>query len=67
MTSGSLWQYYRDEVHENAIENNVDNYRINNNKTRTSKSFKYKTKVIGSALNDNNILDRNCCSIKIFE
>ena len=42
MTSASLWNYYRDEVNddETEIENN---FRINN-KTTTSKSFKYKTK-----------------------
>ena len=30
---------------------------INNNKTITSKSFEYKTKVTGSTPDDNNILD----------
>ena len=29
MTSGSLWNYYRDEVNDSANENNVtNNYRI---------------------------------------
>ena len=32
ITSGSLWNYYVDEMHDHANENNVDNYRINNNK-----------------------------------
>ena len=40
MTSGSLWNFYRDKVHDDANEN-VNN-RINNNKTITSKSFEYK-------------------------
>ena len=31
--------------------------RINNNKTITSKSFEYKTKLIDSLPGDNNILD----------
>ena len=57
MTSGSLWNYYRDEVNDNANENNADNYRVNNNKAITRKSFKYKTKVIESTPNDNNTLD----------
>ena len=39
MTSGSLWNYYRDELY-NSVDAN--NYRINNNKTTTSKSFEYK-------------------------
>ena len=56
--SGSLWNYYRDKINDSANENNdANNYRINNNKTTTSKSFEYKTKVICRMLNDNNILD----------
>ena len=40
MTSGSLWNYYRDEVNVDANENNdVGSYRVNNNKTATSKFF----------------------------
>ena len=47
MTSGSLQNYYRDEANDNVNEID-DNDNINNNKTTTSKSFKYKTKIIGS-------------------
>ena len=57
MTSGSLWNYYRDEVNDNANENNADNYGKNNNKTIRSKSLKYKAKIIGSMTNDNKTLD----------
>ena len=33
ITSGSLWNYYRDEVNNDANENNAAaNYRINNNR-----------------------------------
>ena len=53
MTSGSLWNYSRDEVNDSADENK-NNIRTNNNKTTTSKSFQYKTKII---TNNNNILD----------
>ena len=57
MTSGTFWKYYRDEINDSANENNdVDNYRINNNKTTTSEFFEYKTKIIGRTPNDNNIL-----------
>ena len=28
MTSGSLWNYYRDEVNDDVNENNDDNYSI---------------------------------------
>ena len=32
-TSGSLWNYYRDEMNDSANENNnANNYRINNKK-----------------------------------
>ena len=37
MTSGSLWNYYRNEVKDSANKNNVNN-SIKNDKT-TSKSF----------------------------
>ena len=58
MTSGSLWNYYKDEVNDNANENSpADNYRINSKKT-TSKSFEYKTKITGSTPADNNILQK---------
>ena len=57
-TSGSLWNYYRDEVNDSAKENNdANNFRINNNKTATSKSFEYKTKLIGSTPNNHSGLD----------
>ena len=57
MTSGSLWNCYRDEVNDNASENNSDCNEINNNKTIVGKSFEYKTKLIGGTPNNNNILD----------
>ena len=38
MISVSLWDFYRDEVIDNANENSdANNYRINNNKTTTIK------------------------------
>ena len=57
MTSGSLWNHYRYKVNDDAHENNADSYRINNSKTTASKSFEYKTKLIGSTPADNNTLD----------
>ena len=48
ITSGSLWNYYRDEVNDDADKNDVANKKINNNKTTASKSFVYKAKLIGS-------------------
>ena len=54
MTLGSLLNYYRGEVNDSANENNgANNYRISNNKTTTSKSFEYKTKLIESTPNNN--------------
>ena len=52
MTSGSLWNYYRDEINDDEYENDDNGNKINNNETTTSKSFKYKTKVIGSTPNN---------------
>ena len=46
MTSESLWNYRRDKVNDDVNENNDDNYRINNEKTVTSKFFEYKKKII---------------------
>ena len=57
MASRRLWNYYRGEVDDDANENDAANNRINKNKTTTSKSFEYKTKVIGNMPNNNNILD----------
>ena len=52
-----FWNYYRDEINNDTNESNAVNYRINNNETITSKSFQYKTKLIGSTPNDNNTLN----------
>ena len=46
---------YRDKVNENANKDHVArNYRINNYNTTTSKSFEYKTKIIGIISADKN-------------
>ena len=55
MTSESLRNYYRDEINDDENEN-VNN-RIHNNKTITSTSFEFKTKLIGSTSDHDNILD----------
>ena len=55
--TGSLWNYYRDEVKDDKNENDNSNNTINNNKTITSQSFQYKTKIIGSTPNKKSILD----------
>ena len=58
MTSGNLCNYYGDAVNDSGDENNdANNFRINNNKTTTSKPFEYKTKLIGSTLNNDSRLD----------
>ena len=36
MISGSLWNYYRDEIYDNAHENNDNICEVNNEKTTTS-------------------------------
>ena len=55
MRSESLRNYYRDEIKDDA--NGTGNNRINNNKTITSKTFEYKTKLFGNIQDDSNILD----------
>ena len=57
MTSGSLWNYYGDEINDDANESNEDGNKINNKKTITSKSFEYKTKIIERTPDDNNTLN----------
>ena len=50
MISESFWNYCRDEVNDCANEID-DNYQIiNNNKTKTTKFFEYKAKIIGNTL-----------------
>ena len=44
MKSGSLWNFYRDEVNGDANENNAANNRISNIKMIASKSFEYNKK-----------------------
>ena len=57
LTPGSLWNHYRDEVNDDANENNdAVNYRINIKKEK-SKSFEYKTKITGNIQAVNNRLD----------
>ena len=57
ITSGSLWNYYTDEVNDDTNEDHAARIKINNNKTITGKSFEYQTKLKGSTPNDNNTLD----------
>ena len=56
-TEEILWNYYRDKLSDSANKNNdAGDYRINNNKTTTTKYFEYKTQIIGSTPADNNTL-----------
>ena len=57
MISGSLRNYYRDEVNDSANETDDNDNKINNNKIITNKSFEYNTKIIRSTSNTNNILN----------
>ena len=45
-TSASLWNYYRDELTDETIDNNGPNKNVIN-----SKSFKYKTSITVSTYN----------------
>ena len=55
MTSEIMQNYYRRIVNDSANEISDNRNMINNKKT--SKSFEYKTKMIGSMPNNNNMLD----------
>ena len=44
-------------LNDDANENNAARNKINKSKTIISKSFEYETNLIGSTLNNNNILD----------
>ena len=56
MASESLPNCYRNEINYDA-NGNDDNNRKNNNKTTTSKSFEYKTKIIGNTPSNNRMLE----------
>ena len=47
-TIGSLYNYYREELSDDAADNNFDNIKIVNSNT-----FKYKNKIIGNTYNVN--------------
>ena len=47
-TIGSLYDYYRDELSDDADDNNFDNIQVVN-----SEAFKYKNKIIGNRYNVN--------------
>ena len=57
MTSGSLWNYYRDGINDDENENDANKNMVNHNKTTTSKSFKNKTKITGNTANNGNRLN----------
>ena len=45
-TTGSLYKYYRDELSNDAEDNNFDNIKVVNSNT-----FKYKNKITGNTYN----------------
>ena len=53
VTSGSLWNCYRDKVNDSANEIDNNDNMINNKKTIPIESFVYKKKIIGSTSNNN--------------
>ena len=55
ITSGSLWNYYRNKVNDSANEIYDNDNKIDNSKTTTNKYFENKTKIIEITLNNNDI------------
>ena len=68
MASGSLWNYHIYEISDDENENDNNGNKINNNKTKASKSFRYKTAIVGntsdnaSRLNAESVVPLNCLS-----
>ena len=56
-TSGSLWDFKRDEIVNNANVTNDDN----------APSFKYKASLIGNTETNGKKWSKNRCTIKIFK
>ena len=56
-TSGTLWQFSRDEIINNADVTNDNN----------SFSFKYKANLIGNTGKNGKKWSKNSCTIKIFK
>ena len=52
-----MWNYYIDEVNDDAHQNNKDDYRINNSKTIKGTSFEYQTKITWKTPDNNNRLN----------
>ena len=46
MRSGSLWNFHRDEINDDANENNDDNYRINNERQQQVNLFSIRQKIL---------------------
>ena len=55
MTLGFFWNYYRDQI--SNFTNDVNNFRINNNKTKISTSFEYQTKLVQITADNNSRLN----------
>ena len=63
----SLWKYPRDEVNDDAYENNAaGHYRLNNDKTLSNRSFEYKKKIIWITSACNKTLDTEVVPLKVF-
>ena len=56
ITSENLGSYYRDEVNDDANENNDSNYVASNNKTRAIKFLDYKTQIVVTTSNNSSIV-----------
>ena len=56
MESGSLWNYYGNEVND-LVNETVANRKMNNSNIKTSRSFECKTKIVGRTPDNNNILN----------
>ena len=66
MTTGSLWNLYREKVNDDAKEI-AANRRLINSEATTIKSFEYKANITGRTPANNNTLDtENVAPLKYF-
>ena len=58
-TTGSLWNYYKDEPNNPPLVGDPPTANYNADPTTNSKSFRYKSSIIGKTLDNDDDNDKN--------
>ena len=66
-TSGSLWQFKRDEPPADSADLDVNDNKSNSQSFEYKASFVEKAKYVVNDTNSSVKKHKNCCSIKAFE